>query len=440
LTVAEEDADRAGNSVDQWRIDWAVAVEQLGMDRDAEPLAANAVIESIDELFVHIKEANDTRLRISGIDRDAKQFTSSVTHLLSQVAPDLQELPVDQAVADLNDRLEAATKSQTKLDGWNEQLQQEEAKREKANSQVVQWQRTLETMCHQAGCTNPDELPESERRSATRKKLENDLRVVDEQLIGLAGGAGLNDFVADAIQQDADHVKATIDQLSDEIGQLEKEKSEVSETIGAERTELRRMDGSGQAAEAQEQVEHLLARIRNDAEQFIRLRIASVVLRKSIDRFREQSQGPVFQRASDLFGELTLGSFSGLRADYDDKGNAVLIGVRPDDQRTVGVNGMSDGTCDQLYLALRLALLESYFAHNEPIPFIVDDILIRFDDDRAVAALNALARLSEQTQVIFFTHHEHLVQLAKENLDGNFFIHQFHHRHSTVRESEPVEG
>ena len=228
--------------------------------------------------------------------------------------------------------------------------------------------------------------------------------------------------------------------IYNEIDQLENDKSEESKTIGEERNELRHMDGSGQAAEAQEQVEHLLARIRSDAEQFIRLRIASVVLRKSIERFREQSQGPVLQQASDLFGEVTLGAFSGLRADYDDKGNAVLIGVRPDDQRTVGVDGMSAGTCDQLYLALRLALLESYLAHNEPIPFIVDDILIMFDDDRAVAALKALARLSEHTQVIFFTHHQHLVQLAKENLDDNFFIHQFHHRRSAVRESEPVES
>ena len=164
------------------------------------------------------------------------------------------------------------------------------------------------------------------------------------------------------------------------------------------------------------------------------------MLRNSIERFRQQSQGPVLQRASDLFGELTLGSFSGLRADYDNNGKAVLVGVRSDEQRTVGVDGMSEGTCDQLYLALRLSLLESYFAHNEPIPFVVDDILIMFDDDRAVAALNALARLSMHTQVIFFTHHEHLVQLAKENLDDNYFIHQFHHRHATARESEPVES
>ena len=145
-------------------------------------------------------------------------------------------------------------------------------------------------------------------------------------------------------------------------------------------------------------------------------------------------------RASELFGELTLGSFEGLRADYDDKGNAVLVGVRPDGQRIVGVEGMSDGTCDQLYLALRLSLLESYLAQREPIPFIVDDILIMFDDDRAVAALKALARLAEQTQVIFFTHHHHLVQLARENLDDNLFIHEFDHRNSAIRESDTVAG
>jgi len=41
-----------------------------------------------------------------------------------------------------------------------------------------------------------------------------------------------------------------------------------------------------------------------------------------------------------------------------------------------------------------------------------------FDDDRATTALRALARLSERTQVIFFTHHEHLVQIARDTLDN----------------------
>jgi uncharacterized protein YhaN len=112
---------------------------------------------------------------------------------------------------------------------------------------------------------------------------------------------------------------------------------------------------------------------------------------------------------------MTLGAFDRLRADYDDKGNPVLVGIRSASGAPVGVEGMSDGTADQLYLALRLASLEQYLENNEPLPFVVDDILLRFDDARALATLNVLAGLAAKTQVLFFTHHQHLVELA-----GNF--------------------
>jgi uncharacterized protein YhaN len=131
------------------------------------------------------------------------------------------------------------------------------------------------------------------------------------------------------------------------------------------------------------------------------------------------------QLASKLFGQLTLGSFEGLRADYDDGGQMVLVGVRAGGRQTVTVEKLSDGTRDQLFLALRLASLHTYLATNEPIPFIVDDILVQFDDERAMAALQALGDLSRQTQVIFFTHHQHLVDLAANCLKGDIF---FQHR------------
>ena len=82
----------------------------------------------------------------------------------------------------------------------------------------------------------------------------------------------------------------------------------------------------------------------------------------------------------------------------------------------VHVEGMSDGTCDQLYLSLRLASLENWLERHEPIPVIVDDILLNFDDERASAALKALQDLSAKTQVLFFTHHQHLVELAQQCL------------------------
>jgi uncharacterized protein YhaN len=77
---------------------------------------------------------------------------------------------------------------------------------------------------------------------------------------------------------------------------------------------------------------------------------------------------------------------------------------------------MSDGAADQLYLAVRLASVETYLSRHEPLPFLVDDVLIQFDDDRAAAALGVLAELSRKTQVLMFTHHRHLLDLARREV------------------------
>ena len=60
----------------------------------------------------------------------------------------------------------------------------------------------------------------------------------------------------------------------------------------------------------------------------------------------------------------------------------------------------SDGTADQLYLALRMAVAE---ALTPEAPLVLDDALIRFDDNRLQAALEVLKEESDKKQVILFS-------------------------------------
>ncbi len=121
---------------------------------------------------------------------------------------------------------------------------------------------------------------------------------------------------------------------------------------------------------------------------------------------------------------MTCGSFERLDVEFDDRSQPYLVGVRPGSTEPIDVAAMSEGTADQLYLSVRLAAVEQYVASHEPIPFLVDDILINFDDDRAAAALRVLADLSRRTQVIFFTHHAHLVEIARREIPGDsLFVH-----------------
>ncbi|MGB3506792.1 MAG: chromosome segregation protein SMC, partial [Xanthobacteraceae bacterium] len=103
-------------------------------------------------------------------------------------------------------------------------------------------------------------------------------------------------------------------------------------------------------------------------------------------------------------------AFAGLAIDYGDDDQPELKARRTNDER-VSIAGLSEGTRDQLFLALRLALLEHRSA--EPMPFIGDDLLTSFDEARTLATLRLLAAGGAHRQIILFTHHRHVVELAR---------------------------
>ena len=422
LAEAKARVEQSEKDLSQWKKEWEPAVRPLGLVVDSKPSQANAVMDDLSSLFEKLKEAETLQKRIKGIDLDSTEFADKVTGLVKTVAEELADLPVDQAAAELNARLNRARANQTKLQAFEKQLSKEQKRDNQANKEMTRIKTRLKGMCEEAGCKSYEGLPEAERRSEKRRQIESDLKSLDEQLLKLSAGDTIDDFVKEALNENPDGIDTEIERLTEEIDKLTGERSAQDQTIGSERTKLSEMDGSARAADIAEETQMLLGRLENDVEQYARLRIASAVLSQAIERYREKNQGPILKRANTFFAQLTQGSFEGIRADYDNQDRPVLVGVRPGGKETVGVEGMSDGTADQLYLVLRLAGLEEYLERNEPIPFIVDDILIKFDDDRAVAALKALAQLSTRTQVIFFTHHRHLVELAEKNIDPSVLI------------------
>lgn len=97
--------------------------------------------------------------------------------------------------------------------------------------------------------------------------------------------------------------------------------------------------------------------------------------------------------ASTYFSLITGGRYPRLVADELD-GNPVLRAER-DDGVLIGVEAMSEGTADQLYLALRLAALELRRASHPQMPLVLYDVLITSDDERAANILRALGKFSE---------------------------------------------
>jgi uncharacterized protein YhaN len=112
---------------------------------------------------------------------------------------------------------------------------------------------------------------------------------------------------------------------------------------------------------------------------------------------------------------MTGGEWPRLEAQPTGSGER-LVGIR--NGAAVPADAMSTGTRGQLYLALRVAGHADFTDRFGPLPFLTDDILETFDDDRAAAALRLAAEMGRMGQAILFTHHRHLVQMAEDEIPG----------------------
>ncbi|HQU41504.1 MAG TPA: AAA family ATPase, partial [Pirellulales bacterium] len=418
LEAERAKAAAAERELSAWTARWSSAVAALGLSADATPAQANEVLAQLDALFDQLTDADRFRQRIDGIAHEAEEFGCQTRSLLESLgkAEWFDRMSADQAADAVLADYRRATEDRGRLETLRKQRQKHAAALAEAKQIAAQSRAELASLCQEANCDSADRLPDLEARSARAKELHAQQRDLHEQLVVSGGGVPLADFLAEIACIEPDGLPDKIQQLGERVSSLDARRIELSNAAALHGKEMADMDTSAAAAEAEELAQSLAATIAGDVESYVRLRLASAVLREAIERYREKNQGPVLQRASRLFAELTVGSFSGLRADYDDRDEAVLVGIRARDGRTVTVDGMSDGTADQLYLALRLASLETYLDEHDPVPLVVDDILINFDNRRSLATLKVLADLSQRTQVVFFTHHEHLVALAEEHL------------------------
>ncbi|NKB61269.1 MAG: AAA family ATPase [Gammaproteobacteria bacterium] len=414
METLREEYRLAAEALEAWKTQWSEQMQSVGLRNETLPSEVDDFVENVRTLFSKLGEAEKLRIRIDTIDEDASVFRTEAAAMIAAIAPDLGDLPADDAVVRLNTLLSENRSKQTKRQQIEEQVEQATQELQESNAVINTMMERLDALCAEAKCDARDQLEMVERRSAGYLRIKAAIDTIEQEILEAGEGSTIEELEAQAAGVDPDSLPGRITEFETEIDdELEPKRTGLAEAKGREEKELELMDGSDHAAVLADQAQAILTSIRSDAERYIQVKLAGRILRDQIERYRQENQGPLLKRASEHFSELTLGSFEGLMTDFNDSDEPILVGIRPDGKR-VTVDGMSSGTRDQLYLALRLASLEKYMQSSEPMPFIVDDILVDFDDARSQAALSSLADLAKKTQVILFTHHSRVVEQSKK--------------------------
>jgi uncharacterized protein YhaN len=285
-----------------------------------------------------------------------------------------------------------------------------QARKRQAEGELALQSAALARLCAAAGVDTIDRLPEREDSAAHKRQAQTALLKLRQQLA--QASARSEDALRQSLAgQDAAAMESERERCRAGIAQREQDQDASRQVEEQARRALEAIDSSDRAATARESMESAAARYRAAVRPWARLRLAHALLQESVNRFRERAQAPMVVAASVYFSLMTGGRYERLVADEaEDK--PVLRAQRVDGV-PIGVEAMSEGTADQLYLALRLAALELRRASHPQMPLVLDDVLVTSDDERAANILRALARFAEGGQVMIFTHHRHLIDVAR---------------------------
>ena len=401
LAVHEADVKRAAELAPQW-----VALQRIlgdaslaDVEADAERLAASAAELALLADVALLEEAcagGLTREQLAGSERRAnEQMRRWAAEQAKRAAADTEHVRVSTAVADAEARLREAAEAVGVASGDAAQVE----------AALVAWQQQ-----------RAHDMEEAERRSALWDEFQGLLagQTLDEVAVECEQrqrtAAEFTFGVAPEALTSARAVPPSDAALQSRIAEAEDAREKHTGALG----ELREFAGTVPSVP---DAEESLAAAERERDRVAAL---DTTLDRTIE-FLADAQDRVHRNIAPILRNTVLDWLPDVTAGryVDCKVNPRTLQVEVaspgGDWRDAGL--LSRGTAEQVYLLLRLALTR-HLTDDEPCPLILDDALAAADAQRKRAALDTLLAISQDTQVILFTHEEDVREWACERLAG----------------------
>jgi len=408
---------------------WKEFLEYLGLETTSPLESVTSVVSSYEELLKNFQEYQKCCNELATREKLADAYQQNVQELAKTFlsGEQVSNSSPTQLARQLANELEAALENQSSAKVYDQQIQETELTLQDAQSQCQKQQQALEETCSAYQCQDEDALRKLLQRAYEKAEIEKNLEQSKDLLAQQASELPLKAFIEELQEvRDIEFDLLDAETNATNAGNATEVIREKVISIRKDLDQFKSFDTTIERLRSEQG--SLQAQILEQAHSYTKLAWIENFLSEELRKAEEESGGNLLKRAGELFHELTLGAYTRLDTELDNKLKRHLVGIRTHNNahELVKADEMSDGTQDQMFLALRLAWLEERLQYA-PMPIILDDLLVNFDDSRSQAILKVLAHLSQhsQAQILLFTHHQHVLQLAGECLEqGKEFLSQ----------------
>ncbi len=353
------------------------------------------LIQCREELDRRRKEADSLAARVVQVASDAK-----VT--LPEAGP-LERLR--HLVETLAEQQAAAARRET-VRGQLKQLRQLRARHEEAVGRLNHRRRSL---FFEAGAEDEDSFRQKAVQSARGEELRRERETLDRDIAAAIGKQCTEEAIREMLEgAPAADLESRGNLLHDRLAMLNSQAGERLEKRGQLNAQIQALADDRRLPRLQMDLAAVQRQIAAALQRWQVLAVLCRVLEDIRASYERDRQPETLKEASVYLARLTQGRY---RRVWTPLGEKTL---RVDDAggQSLPVESLSRGTREQLFLSLRLALAASYARRGAALPMVLDDVLVNFDADRAVAAAEVLRDFAAAGhQLLVFTCHEHIAKI-----------------------------
>lgn len=392
--------------------DWVTLVEVSDLPTGLDPKAWQVRAALLNRLTVAWQKWHEEEARHQAARERYDDFQARVAGLAV-----LLPSPTGDALTDINaldQLLNDAEDIEIALRTGREVMESAVAELAAAQASLAQSAATIDRLAVDA---EPAELLE---RSVTAHQLTSN-RAATAQLITAATPSipSLEDVLTVLGGRERASLQALEAELDSQRIALSAAVDEESEAVGGTQTELSALQNKEGTAALLAERQEVAARIADLAEQYRNLHIQELILHSYAKLNADRSDTPILDRAGTYLNTLTGGRHQGFSVITigADKHLRIKSLVGDTIQDTEPAK-LSNGTEHQVYFALRLAGIAARQEERRrkglpTVPVVLDDVFQAFDDERSTTALQLLAELGRDFQIIVMTHEEAIFNTAE---------------------------
>lgn len=409
--IANENVKSAAQARDQASAAWREALRNLELTETLDPLGAASSLESVNTLQEKQRSAQGLRARIA----DMRETVAGIELRLGSILESAGMRGFDTfnagpALDELDRRFRRHETTVAQAGTLRQQLENWSKHRGSLEKEEQGLEDGLRALFAAGRCANEESFRSLAAALEKRARLEHDLAQLLELHPALAATSP-GSIIAETDSFTFEDVEAQRQTAGTEVKQLELEITQVREQLFGLEQNRKEAEQSNPVAAIQTEIDELEQRVNEDARRWAVLTIAKHLLDATRDEYQSERQAPLMQLASDHFRHFTNGAYSKVETVIGEEQIRIVEPTgRVKDVRTE----LSRGTAEQLYLSMRFALIDEYAQHSEPMPVLMDDVMVNFDPERAAAVCESVVELAERHQVLVLTcHPETVAQLRR---------------------------